>query len=88
MLSTWWSDFDGIVQSKARDVSPIASEFTLMDIDRSSGKYTIATDALADWTPGRTFATPAASGTISRVMHAITGKSVRSFIFTPPLATS
>ena len=85
LLPLWWADFTGTVQSKARDVSAISSVFTLMNVDKSAGKAEIATNDLQDWTPGRTFSTPALSGTINRVMHVIDHTQVRTYAFLPNL---
>ena len=85
LLPFWYADFTGTVQNAARVATPITSTFTLMNVDRAAGKVEIATDNLADWTPGRTFATANLSATIGRVMHVIRGSEVRTYAFTPNL---
>lgn len=85
LLPLWWADFTGTVQSKTRDTSAITSAFTLMNVDRSAGRATIATDNLQDWTPGRTFSTAQLGGTINRVMHEIHANHVHTFAFLPNL---
>lgn len=85
LLPFWWTDFTGVVQDAARVATPITSTFTVMDVDRAAGKVTIATDALEDWTPGRSFQTQVFSATVNRVMHVIDGGQVRTYAFTPDL---
>jgi hypothetical protein len=84
-LPGWWADFTGRVQTAARSTTPITSEFVVLDVDRAAGKYVIATDTLADWTPGRTFATAAIAGTVVRVYHEFTAQQVRTHVFGPVL---
>jgi len=86
LLPLWYADFTGVVQSASRTTTPITSNFTLMNVDRTMGRVVVASDSIADWTPGRTFQTDALSATIGRVMHAITGSEVRTYAFTPNLA--
>lgn len=85
-VPNWWADFDGRVQSAPRVTTPITSDFVLLDVDRAAGKYTIATDNLQDWTPGRTFATGQISGTVVRVYHEFTNTQVRTYVFGPVLS--
>lgn len=83
LLPLWWTDFTGSVQSKARDATPITSTFSLLDVERATGRVSIATDSIQDWTPGRTFSTTPLGGTIGRVMHEIHASHVRTWAFLP-----
>jgi hypothetical protein len=82
--STWWMDFDGIVQTKPRDVTPIASDFIAESVIGAQGIWKISTEAVKDWLPGRTFKGPTSSGVISRVQHVIANDSLRSLVHTSP----
>lgn len=78
--SRWWADPDGVVQMSTRSALPIASDFTAISVQGASGMYTIATDDIASWMPGRTFNGPTASGVISRVEHQITKGQLRTVV--------
>lgn len=54
----WWIDNDGVTQTKARPSGPIASVFTVINYSGSKGRFEIATEAYADWMPGRSFSSP------------------------------
>lgn len=53
----WWIDGAGVTQVRPRPTGPIKSEFTLINFDGATSKAIIATDALANWMPGRSFST-------------------------------
>lgn len=76
----WWMDPGGVVQTKPRDVTPIASDFIAESVMGASGIWKIATENPADWTPGRSFKGPTSSGTISRVEHKITKGTLRTVV--------
>lgn len=54
---TWWIDNDGVTQTGARASTPIVTPFTVSKWDGAHGQFEIATEAISNWTPGRTFAT-------------------------------
>lgn len=67
----WWVDAAGTTQVGSRTlVSQITSAFDVLMRTGGKGTVTIATEQLADWTPGRTFALPDSStlSTISTVI--------------------
>lgn len=65
--STWWTDPTGTVQTAPRSVAPILSQFDLVKVEGPKGRYIVATEHPGDWMPGRSFASPTASGVVSRV---------------------
>lgn len=77
---SWWMDFDGVVQTAPRVTTPIASDFIAEGVVGAAGIWKIATETIADWTPGRTFKGPTSSGTISRVQHMIAKGSLRTVV--------
>lgn len=60
----WWIDNDGITQLKDRDASPIVTPFTVITWSGGMGQFEIASESIASWQPGRTFAAPTVPGTI------------------------
>ncbi len=71
----WWVDAAGVTQVGARASSPIASAFDVVSYSGGKGTFTIATEVLADWVPGRTFTAPTVTTgpTIAAVIHTIEG---------------
>jgi hypothetical protein len=65
----WWTAPDGVTHVGPRASTPITSAFDVIGWSGKTGKFTIATEVLADWQPGRTFTAPTVSGaqTISHV---------------------
>lgn len=55
---TWWIDVDGVTKTAARDTSPIATDFQVIHFSGTTGNFVIATEAIHDWMPGRTFTSP------------------------------
>lgn len=51
----WYIDNAGVTQTKARSASPIVTPFTMVTRNGARGDFEIATEAIAAWTPGRTF---------------------------------
>jgi hypothetical protein len=78
--ASWWMDPAGVVQTKARTVTPIVGDFTAMRVTGASGIWEIATEGVADWTPGRSFSGPTSSGVISRVEHKIAKGKLRTLV--------
>lgn len=76
----WWMGFDGVTHVGARSTTPIVSDFTIAGITGARGQYTVATETLADWTPGRTFTSPVVSGNISEVEHRIDKGNLRTMV--------
>jgi hypothetical protein len=74
----WWLDPSGVVQTAQRAATPIASPFTVIDVHGSPGIVEVATESPGDWVPGATFSGPTQSGTISRVLHRVTGDRLRT----------
>lgn len=58
----WWIDNDGIVQTGPRATGPVVSPFTVIAWSGAKGQFEIATEALAEWQPGRTFTAPTVPG--------------------------
>lgn len=81
---TWWMDPDGVVQTKPRDVTPIASDFIAESVMGAAGIWKIATETVHDWSPGRSFKGPTSSGTISRVEHKVSKGTLRTLVHTMP----
>jgi hypothetical protein len=66
----WWVRPDGVTLVGPHSTTPIASTFQLISFSGAQGRVTVAADSLADFSPARTFSTPALSTrTISTVMH-------------------
>jgi hypothetical protein len=82
--ASWWMDPTGIVQTRPRDVTPIASDFIAESVIGASGIWKIATEAVADWQPGRTFNGPTSQGQVSRVEHKVTKGTLRTIVHTIP----
>lgn len=80
----WWVDDTGVVQATPRLPAPVLSPFDAMSVDGAVGLYEIATESPFDWTPGATFLGTTVSGTVSRVMHAITPDRLRTEIMVTP----
>lgn len=61
----WWVAPDGVthVGPRARAGVPITSDFDVLEWSGALGRFTIATEVLADWLPGRTFSAPTVAGT-------------------------
>lgn len=77
---TWWMDPTGVVQTMPRAAAQVPGSFVVVDIHGSPGWATIATESPSEWVPGRTFSSPAASGTINRVRHMISGHKLRTHV--------
>lgn len=54
----WYVDDAGTTQVRARAAARITSPFTATQRQGDRGRFEIATEALADWVPGRTFSSP------------------------------
>lgn len=80
----WWLDPTGVVQTAARDSSPITSGFQCMAVYGAAGRYVMGVDVIADWMPGRSFANDVVSGTIGRVTHYLEETSVRTEVLVTP----
>lgn len=76
----WWMDQRGFIQTAPRLPTPILSPFTVSAVRGAAGIYTVETESPADWTPGRTFLGPTASGTINRVAHIIESGSFHTSV--------
>jgi hypothetical protein len=71
IAATWWVDGTGTTQVDAvRSTSLITSAFLPTHRDGAAGLIQIATEAEADWMPGRTFTSPLLNGTIHQVQAA------------------
>jgi len=71
---SWWVDAAGVTQVGPRtNTSPIISLFQVITYDGATRMADVATEVLADWTPGRTFSAPVlgATLTIAAVYHRI-----------------
>lgn len=51
----WYVTPDGVTRTAARDASRIATPFTVESWSGARGQFEIATEAIAQWQPGRTF---------------------------------
>lgn len=78
--AAWWMDPLGVVQTKARDTSPIGVDYTAIRVTGASGLWEIATEDVAAWTPGRSFRGPTSSGVISRVEHKVSKGMLRTVV--------
>lgn len=76
--TSWWMDFNGIVQNSTRSTTLITSAYVCQAVQGAAGIYTIATEFPGDWIPGRTFANTTVSGQVNRVTHFIDGTSIRA----------
>lgn len=54
----WWIDNDGVTQTKPRDGAKISNPFTVLSYSGAQGSFEVATEAISQWTPGRTFSAP------------------------------
>lgn len=73
----WFIDPAGVTQvGVPRLATPITSQFEVTAANPAKGSYTVATDALTDWTPGRTFTAPTVPTpvTIGSVTHVVSGE--------------
>jgi hypothetical protein len=59
----WWIDDAGKTQLGPRASDPITTPFTVIKRSNSRGQIEIATESIASWVPGRTFTSPALTGT-------------------------
>lgn len=59
----WWVAPDGVTHVGPRVGVAIKSAFDVLSWSGKTGHFTIATEVLADWTPGRTFTAPTVTGT-------------------------
>jgi len=59
--SLWWVDALGVTQVGARAAMAITSAFTVVAYNGGRGRFEVATEAPADWQPGRTFTSPTVS---------------------------
>lgn len=60
---TWWIDTDGVTKTSPRSGLPITTDFQTVEYNGSKGRFVIATEALHDWMPGRTFSSPTVTTT-------------------------
>lgn len=75
----WWIRNDGVTVVGPRDATQIVSSFDVVSAQLAIGQVFIATDAVQDWLPGRTFQTETLSRrTISTVIHHINKDSIRT----------
>lgn len=51
----WYIDNAGVTQTKARSAAPIVTPFTMVTRSGARADFEIATEAIAAWSPGRTF---------------------------------
>jgi hypothetical protein len=67
----WWMNLAGVVVVGARASAPITTKFDVTNFAGFDGKTQVATEDLASWIPGNTFAAPTlpAAQTISSVVH-------------------
>lgn len=79
----WWMDPAGIVQTKPRDATLISSDYVVTRVQGAPGRYVVASEAPEDWMPGRKFQTTTAQNTVSRVMHTIEPKAVKTEVLSP-----
>jgi hypothetical protein len=83
LADEWHMDQDGrTVVGPWGTLTPITDKFDLLSFDGRTGKAEIATEALAAFTPGRSFTSPLGGGklTIGAATHTISGKKVRTEI--------
>jgi hypothetical protein len=59
----WWVDAAGKTQTAARATEAITTPFTVIKRSNSQGRIEVATESIASWQPGRTFTSPALTGT-------------------------
>lgn len=76
----WYVDADGTTVIGTRASSPITSPFELVSVDAARGACVVASEALGDWTPGRTFTSPRWAGThvVGAVTHSIGSGKIRT----------
>lgn len=59
----WWVAPDGVTHVGPRPASAITSQFDVIAWSGKTGRFTIASETLADWLPGRTFTAPTVGST-------------------------
>ncbi len=75
----WWTRSDGVTVVGPRDATQIVSAFDVVSAQLAIGQLFIATDAVQDWTPGRTFQTETISRrTLSTVIHHVDKGQIRT----------
>lgn len=74
----WWMGLDGVTHVGTRPTGAIVSVFTATGVDQPASIVTVATEFPADWLPGKTYQGPTVRGTIDRVTHHISAKTVRT----------
>jgi hypothetical protein len=82
----WWVDALGTTQVRPRPTGRITSQYTATQRHGGSGRFEIATEAFADWLPGRTFqsAIVPLEQTINTVVLRSTDGSARLSVLTGP----
>lgn len=76
--SEWWVGLDGVTRIGARPTGAVVSVFTATGSDQPASIVTVATEYPADWLPGKTYQGTSVGGTIDRVTHHISAKTVRT----------
>lgn len=61
--SSWWIAPDGVTHVGPRTDGQITSDFQVIGWSGKEGSFTIATEAVDDWSPGRAFTAPTVTGT-------------------------
>lgn len=74
----WFIGLDGVTIIGPRTTGTIVSQWTATWVEQPSNILRIATEAVADWLPGKTYANGQVQGTISRVMHVIDAGKLRT----------
>jgi hypothetical protein len=84
MGDAWYVDGTGTLQQGARTPTTISSNFQAEKIMGAPGRYMIATESVADWMPGASFANDVVSGTVGRAMIALDQTKVRVEVLVTP----
>ncbi len=81
LATEWHVRADGkTVVGPWEKLTPITDRIDLVNYDGSAGRAELATEALASFTPGRTFSSPLGGGTITvgSVVHTLSGTTIRT----------
>jgi hypothetical protein len=79
---SWYVDYSGVTQIAARGSGTIVSDFEAINASSGERRVTVASEALADWVPGRTFSSPRlAQKTIGSVVHQIEPRAIRTEVY-------
>jgi len=74
----WYMGYDGITYAAPRTPGVVAGTWSLISVAQPSTAYVVATESVAEWLPGASFAGPSVSGVVNRVRHVITSGTLRT----------